>query len=148
MQKIILFIAVVFTVAITKAQTANPDINKVMEFSNASYDFGKIPFGKPVEYDVLIKNISKDSIWIDNVKVGCGCTTPKYEQGKKFAPGETIKLTLGFNGGTMGVFSKYADIYFNNNTLSKQVTFKGETYTANSNPSTSTATQTMKPTGN
>ena len=31
------------------------DITKFVEFKNADYDFGKIPFGKPSEYQLSIK---------------------------------------------------------------------------------------------
>lgn len=135
--KRIVFIA--FAILIAGFATAQnnstvKDITKVLEFKNAEYDFGKIPYGKPVEYDVLIKNISNDSASLDNVTVGCGCTTPKYEKGKKFGPGETVKLTLGFNGSSMGTFAKQATIYLNNGVLVKQLTFRGETFTVPANP--------------
>jgi len=102
------------------------EIAKVLEFKEATHDFGKIAMGKPVEFDVIIKNISSDSIKIENVKVGCGCTTPKYEQ-VAHAPGSTFKVTLGFSNMQEGHFEKYADIFFNNG-LSKQVKFFGEGY--------------------
>jgi hypothetical protein len=149
--KRILFIA--FAALITSFATAQnsapvPDITKVFEFKNAEYDFGKIVFGKPVEYDVMIKNISHDSASLDNVTVGCGCTTPKYEKGKKFAPGETVKLTLGFSGNSMGTFVKQATIYFNGGVLSKQLSFRGETYTVPANPAPSNgAVEKLKTSG-
>ena len=84
MKRIFVMLMVCGLAFAAKAQPAETkDITKVLEFTNADYDFGKIPFGKAVEYDVLIKNISNDSVWIDNVQVGCGCTTPKYEKAKK-----------------------------------------------------------------
>lgn len=132
----------------TWAQNNNQpkDFTKVFEVKNAEYDFGKIPFGKAVEYEVSVKNISHDTATLDNVQVGCGCTTPKYEKGKKFAPGETVKIVLGFNGGTMGAFTKYVTIFLNGNTLSKQLLFKGETYTAPANPApANSAIQKLKP---
>jgi len=137
MKKLFFLVMMVFAGFITNAQATDnspKDITKVFEFKNDQFDFGKIPFGKPVEYDVIIKNISNDSASIDNVQVGCGCTTPKYEKGKKFGPGETIKVTLGFNGSTVGAFQKTATLFFNNGTLNKPVNFKGETYTAPANP--------------
>ncbi len=103
------------------------DINKYVEFKNADYDFGKIPFGKPSEYQLTIKNISKDTVTLERVQVGCGCTTPKYEAGKKIAPKGSYEVTLGFNGSTDGPFTKYVTIFLNDN-MSKQITFKGETY--------------------
>jgi hypothetical protein len=109
------------------APAAKPqvEIATVLDIKEADHDFGKIAYGKPVEFDVTIKNISKDSVKVDNVKVGCGCTTPRYEQGKTYAPGETFKVTLGFSGYAEGHFEKYADIFFSNG-LSKQVKFHGE----------------------
>lgn len=143
MKKITGFLASVLLVAFVNAQTpatasnaatsinatAAPkaDIAKVLEFKEDNHDFGKIPYGKPVEFDVLIKNIGQDSVKIDNVKVGCGCTTPKYEQGKSFAPGESFKVTLGFSGYADGIFEKSVDIFFNNG-LSKQIKFHGTGY--------------------
>ncbi len=129
MKRITGFLMCLFVAAIVNAQTPatanvtanNPvaanaaippkaDISKVLEFKEDNHDFGKIPYGKPVEFDILIKNIGQESVKIDNVKVGCGCTTPKYEQGKNYAPGETFKVTLGFNGYTDGSFEKPVDI--------------------------------------
>ena len=136
MKKISLFVCSLLVAATMNAQTATstasspaqtPDITKVLDIKEANHDFGKIPYGKAAEYDVVIKNISNDSIKIENVKVGCGCTTPKYEQGKAYGPGETFKVTLGFNGYTEGNFTKYADIYFSNG-MSKQVVFTGNGY--------------------
>ena len=138
MKKLLLLSFAFLMVGFSQAQTtsantsaaAQPqqDINKLAEFKNTDYDFGKIPFGKPVEFNVSIKNISTDVMTIDNVTVGCHCTTPKYEKGKKFAPGETITVTLGFDSGVMGTFARNATLYFNGGGLSKQVNFRGETF--------------------
>jgi hypothetical protein len=126
---------------------AKADISKVLEFKEDNHDFGKIPYGKPVEFDVLIKNVSKDSVKIENVKVGCGCTTPKYEQGKAYAPGEDFKVTLGFSGYADGPFEKYVDIFFNNG-LSKQIKFHGTGYKVPETPAPSNgAVQKLKNAG-
>ncbi|MBS1627426.1 MAG: DUF1573 domain-containing protein [Bacteroidetes bacterium] len=149
--KKIFFFTLVFSLAhIVKAQHTEQvkDITKYVEFTNAVYDFGKIPFGKPVEYNVTIKNISNEPIWVNEVSVGCGCTTPKFEKGKKYDSGETFTVTLGFNANTMGAFSKYATIYFNNNAFNKQVTFHGETYTVQATAPANSALEKIKPAGN
>ncbi len=136
MKKTSFFIAGILFAGLVNAQTsasttATPsqtiEISKVLDIKDSNHDFGKIPYGKPAEYDVLIKNISNDSIKIENVKVGCGCTTPKYEVGRNYGPGETFKVTLGFNGYTEGAFTKSAEIFFSNG-LTKQVTFSGTGY--------------------
>ncbi|HSU51329.1 MAG TPA: DUF1573 domain-containing protein [Segetibacter sp.] len=123
----------------TSIQTApKADISKVLEFKEENHDFGKIPYGKPVEFDVAIKNISPDSVKIESVKVGCGCTTPKYDQGKTYAPGENFKVTLGFSGYAEGDFEKTVDIFFNNG-LSKQVKFHGTGYKVSQSPAPANA---------
>jgi len=106
------------------------DVNKLFEFKNEAFDFGKIPAGKPAKYDLFIKNISKETAELTLVQPGCGCTTPEYEAKKKFALGETVKVTLGYNGGAPGngsPFSKSVTVTLNGN-VTKVVTFKGETY--------------------
>lgn len=144
MKKITLFLTGFFVAAIINAQTtpAQPtptlapaataptepkDISKFLEIKEDNHDFGQIPYGKPVTFDVGIKNISSDSVKIENVKVGCGCTTPKYDQGKSYAPGESFKVTLGFSGYAEGNFEKYVDIFFSNG-MSTKVKFHGTGY--------------------
>lgn len=159
MKKITIFLNFLFFAAFISAQTPSTstasnsttvqkaDISKVLEFKEENHDFGKIPYGKPVEFDVMIKNIGADSVKIDNVKVGCGCTTPKYEQGKTYAPGENFKVTLGFTGYADGTFEKYVDIFFNNG-LSKQIKFHGTGFKVAETPAPSNgAVQKLKNSG-
>jgi hypothetical protein len=131
----------------TAQQPQTKDIAKTLEFKNADYDFGKIPFGKPAEYEVTIKNISHDSVAIERVNVSCGCTTPKYDAGKKIGPGESYKITLGFNGSTQGTFSKSATLVFSDG-MQRAVTFKGETYTTPDNSAPANGAVEKMKTGN
>lgn len=162
MKKITFFLTCLFFAALVNAQTASTatssitssaatatkaaDISKVLEFNEENHDFGKIPYGKPVEFDVAIKNISPDSVKIENVKVGCGCTTPKYEQGKSYAPGEDFKVTLGFTGYADGPFEKYVDIFFNNG-LTKKIKFHGVGYKVPETPAPASSAQKLKSAG-
>lgn len=100
------------------------DVSRYLSFTNADFDMGRIPAGKPLEYNVTIKNISKDTISLLEVKAGCGCTTPKYRTGDKILPGKSIFITLGFNGSAVGEFSKTADLFFTDS-LTRQVRFHG-----------------------
>jgi hypothetical protein len=104
---------------------APKNIDSMISLTNADYDMGNIPSGRPLEYNVTIKNISKDTLVLKEVKAGCGCTTPKYRANEKILPGKSTYITLGFNGDAHGGFSKVADIYFNDGSLSKQVKFRG-----------------------
>lgn len=114
------------------AQPAPADANKLFAFTNDNYDFGKIVAGKAAEYTLTIKNISNEEATLTLVQPTCGCTTPKYEAGKRFAPGEEVKVVLGFNGGSPGqaqTFTKTVTLTLNGN-ITKSVSFKGETYAA------------------
>jgi hypothetical protein len=128
MKKSILAIVFLMAVSFVNAQTTPPvqtDINKVLKFTNDNYDMGKIAYGKPTEFTVDVQNISAAPIVIDNVMVGCGCTTPKYTKGQSIAPGAHASVVLGFNGSSMGKFSKSATLFFSGN-LTKSVSFFGE----------------------
>ena len=107
-----------------KAQSTSTDITKVLKFTNDNYNMGTIAYGKPTEFNVDIENISAAPITLENVMVGCGCTTPKYTKGSVIAPGAHATITLGFNGSAVGNFSKNATLFFSGN-LVKQVTFYG-----------------------
>lgn len=122
-------IAVLLVFGLVNVNAQSPatatDITKVLKFTNDDYDMGKIAFGKPTEFSVGIQNISAAPITIDNVMVGCGCTTPKFTKGEVIAPGGHATVVLGFNGNSMGNFTKVATISFSGN-LNKQVSFHGE----------------------
>ena len=127
MKKIFVLTAVLFTGLFSKAQT-NLQVDPlagIVEFKNAEYNFGKITVGKPVSYDVEIKNISHDTLTLSNARAGCGCTTPNFTPNQKFGPGQTIKVTIQFNGSVTGTFTRFTDINFSNG-MTKQVRFSGE----------------------
>lgn len=106
------------------AQTTPTDITKVLKFTNDNYNMGTIAYGKPTEFNVDIENISAAPITLENVMLGCGCTTPKYTKGVVIASGAHATVTLGFNGSAVGNFSKNATLFFSGG-LVKQVTFYG-----------------------
>lgn len=127
MRKLLLGILLCGATVNSEAQSlpAPKNIDSMISLANADYDMGNIPSGRPLEYNVTIKNISKDTLVLKEVKAGCGCTTPKYRTNEKILPGKSTYITLGFNGDAHGGFSKVADIYFNDGSLTKQVKFRG-----------------------
>jgi len=128
MKKIIIVAFLILSISSLNAQTtpsSDNDITKYLKFTNDNYDMGKIPNGKPVEYNVDVQNISNSNITLDNVIVGCGCTTPKYTKNQVLTPGAHAIITLGFNGLAIGPFSKSATLFFSGN-LVKPVSFRGE----------------------
>ncbi|MEO8174446.1 MAG: DUF1573 domain-containing protein, partial [Sediminibacterium sp.] len=128
MRKIFLVLVVCFFVGNADAQTAAAppkNIDKMVAFTNLDYDMGKIVFGVPLEYNVTIKNISKDTVVLKDVVAGCGCTTPKFRSGEKILPGKSTYITLGFNGSVNGDFIRTVDIFFNDGSQVKQAKFHG-----------------------
>jgi hypothetical protein len=128
MKKIIIVALLILSISSLNAQTtpsSDNDITKYLKFTNDNYDMGKIPNGKLVEYNVDVQNISNSNITLDNVIVGCGCTTPKYTKNQVLTPGAHAIITLGFNGLAIGPFSKSATLFFSGN-LVKPVSFRGE----------------------
>jgi hypothetical protein len=122
---LIMFLGIVTVKAQANSTPAQVDIAKVLKFTNDNYDMGKIAFGKPTEFTVSIQNISNYNISLDNVMVGCGCTTPKYTKDQVILPGATATVVLGFNGSSVGIFSKSATLFFSGN-LTKTLSFHGE----------------------
>lgn len=139
MKKIALAVFALFVVAAVHAQAGpgngpilGEDISKVIKFTELDHDFGKIPYGKPAEFQLSMTNISSDSIKLQDVKAGCGCTTPKWQAGP-YAPGQTFNITIGFNGYTEGNFTKIVTIFLEGG-LSQVIKFHGETYKNPENP--------------
>ena len=146
MKKIYLMLVALFLVVVGFCQTNTnatlaKDVNTQITFKNDTYNFGKITFGKPVEYVVEMKNIGKDSLSILNAQPGCGCTTPSFVPNEKFGPGQTVKMTIRFNGSVIGAFTRYTDVYFTGG-LTKKFTFSGEG--VQETPATAPATATQK----
>lgn len=105
--------------------TVLPD--ETLGLKETIYDFGKIPQGKPVLHLFEVVNTGKDSLRISNVQASCGCTTPEWERDKVQAPGQSTKITVGYNAAAEGSFSKFITVTYNG-IHSKQITIKGEVW--------------------
>lgn len=96
-----------------------------VSIKNETYNMGKVSFGKPVEYWVEVTNISKDTLKLEGVRAGCGCTTPDFVPNQVFKPGETVKIKINFNGSVIGKFTRFTDIFISGGIV-KQTSFTGE----------------------
>lgn len=105
-----------------------------------SFDFGKIPQGKPVVHNFEVINNGKIGFKLDNVQASCGCTTPEWEKNKEIGAGEASYIKVGYNAAAEGPFTKSITITYNE-TQNKVITIKGEVWktpaaSAPNNPST------------
>ncbi|MEO7312489.1 MAG: DUF1573 domain-containing protein [Chitinophagaceae bacterium] len=80
--------------------------------NETTHDFGKIAQGKPVTTEFALKNTGKDSLKLEMVQAGCGCTTPQWKPGP-YAPGQDFKITVGYNAAAEGAFTKPVTITYN-----------------------------------
>ena len=99
---------------------------ETLSFKQNEYDFGKIPMGKPVTHVFEFVNTGKTPFALENVHASCGCTTPEWNK-NIIAPGETSKITVGYNAAAEGPFTKPISITYNGNNV-KQIIIKGEVY--------------------
>jgi hypothetical protein len=88
-----------------------PEKKSDLWLNETTHDFGKIPQGKPVFTFFELKNVA-DSLKLEMVQAGCGCTTPEFKAGT-YAPGETVKIKIGYNAAAGGQFSKPVTITYN-----------------------------------
>ncbi len=128
----------VATLTTNLANTAAPAITisqaeKLLTLKETEYDFGKIPQGKPVTHVFEVSNKSDIPLKISDIHASCGCTTPEWEKDKVVNPGESTKITVGYNAAAEGSFTKFITVSYNE-TQSKQITIKGEVWKTSGSP--------------
>ena len=83
----------------------NRTVTETVVLKEKSFDFGKIPQGKPVTHVFELVNKSNKPVMLENVLPSCGCTTPEWSR-EPIQPGATSTIKVGYNAATEGVFSK------------------------------------------
>ena len=76
-----------------------------------SFDFGKIPQGKPVFHSFEVKNAGPINLQITDVQASCGCTTPEWER-DIIIPGSSTTIKIGFNAAAVGYFEKTITLFY------------------------------------
>lgn len=109
-----------------------PKVADVLWLKETTHDFGKIPQGKPVTTEFELKNTGTDSLKLENVQAGCGCTTPIWKPGT-YASGETFKITVGYNAASEGMFNKPVTITYSGG-QQKVIYITGTVYATPSTP--------------
>ncbi|TAD83133.1 MAG: DUF1573 domain-containing protein [Bacteroidetes bacterium] len=121
MKKLLFMVVLAAGAGITAQAQLQPLAGKTLEVGRATeilwinadtHDFGKIKQGVPVYTEFEIKTTTADSLKLEMVQAGCGCTTPEFKVGT-YAPGEVVKIKVGFNAGAEGPFTKPVTITYN-----------------------------------
>jgi Protein of unknown function (DUF1573) len=133
MKKALIFASFMCAIAAGKAQNipvaaANLSSPKpeLLTLKEASYNFGKIPQGRPAVHVFEVVNTGKDSLKLDNVQASCGCTTPEWSR-DAIAPGAASNIRVGYNAYAEGAFTKMVTIYYKGD-QTKTLTISGEVY--------------------
>ncbi|MFN5335361.1 MAG: DUF1573 domain-containing protein [Bacteroidota bacterium] len=99
---------------------------EAIRFHEMSYDFGKIPQGRPVHHLFTIENLAADTLKVENVQTSCGCTTPEYSKDPVLKGGK-IDLKVGYNAAAEGYFEKSITVTYNGGQV-KQLLIRGNVW--------------------
>jgi hypothetical protein len=114
MNKFLSIIALVLMGTVAFAQTVSKQNGPVITWNKTSHDFGKITQGDVVEHTFSFTNTGNEPLIITDVKVSCGCTTPKGWPKDPVMPGGKGELTVAFNStGKIGMQNKPITIVSN-----------------------------------
>jgi len=94
-----------------------------LQLKEASFDFGRIPQGKPVTHVFIVSNTGKEPLMLENVQASCGCTTPEWSK-EAIAAGGNSEIRVGYNSASEGSFEKTITIFYNKGQI-KTFTIKG-----------------------
>lgn len=113
------------------------DVTTAIEWTAKTYDFGKIPRGKPVTAEFQFKNPSLVPLIINSVRPTCGCTIADYPK-EPVAPQKTGSIKVTFNAASPGYFQKSIVVTTNAGEASEVLIIKGEVIIeSEQNPATS-----------
>jgi hypothetical protein len=107
LKRIIVLLLVTGAFCSTKAQTIaeNRTVVETVVLKEKSFDFGKIPQGRPVTHVFELVNKSASPVMLENVMASCGCTTPEWSR-DPIQPGATSTIKVGYNSAAEGPFNK------------------------------------------
>lgn len=128
MRKLIALFSFITAYHAASAQ-GNAPAEDVLQVKEMSFDFGKIPQGKPVYHFFELTNTGKAPLKLDDVHATCGCTTPEWSR-EPIAPGTSMVIKVGYNAAAEGVFEKPITITYNASQQSKVITIKGQVWKA------------------
>lgn len=94
-----------------------------IQLKETSFDFGRIPQGKPVTHIFKVANTGTAPLVLEDVQASCGCTTPEWSK-DPIAPGATAEIKVGYNAATEGPFEKSINIIYEKGQM-KTITIKG-----------------------
>ena len=128
MKKLSFSIFLMFSSVVLFAQAQPTETPKTdpLQVRELSYDFGKIPQGKPVTHVFVVANTGTEPLILENVQASCGCTTPEWSK-DPIPAGGTKEIKVGYNAAAEGAFTKSISIFYNKGQV-KSIVIKGEVW--------------------
>lgn len=104
--------------------STNPG-NAIFNWTETSFDFGKIKQSIPVTHEFIFVNKGSAPLVISSVQASCGCTVAEYSK-EPIAPGQRGYVKATYNAAKTGVFTKTVTINANTDESVVILTVKGE----------------------
>ena len=123
--KHILFFGSILLLASTAMTFPNVLRAALFNWSNATYDFGRIPQNKPVTATFAFTNKGDIPLLINGAKGSCGCTGVEYTK-EAILPGQSGTVKATFNAAAPGAFNKSVTVESNAEGGIAVLYFKGE----------------------
>ena len=105
MKKLFLFLLLVFTVSISKAQP-------IAIFNRTQADLGTILWKSPTTTSFTVTNRGNQPLLIQHVETDCGCTAAEWPT-EPIAAGESATITATYDAAMLGRFHKSISVYTN-----------------------------------
>jgi hypothetical protein len=92
--------------------TVSPPEAPVIWQVPTTHDFGDLERGVPKTTVFTFRNTGSDSLYIDNVRPECGCTSPEWED-VRVPPDSLGHIMIEYDADDKGYFNKSIKVYFN-----------------------------------
>ena len=83
-----------------------------IEFETATLDYGQVALNADGHRTFTVKNTGTKDLVLSSVQPSCGCTATEFTK-TPIAPGKTGTITVLYNTGIPGAFSKSIEVFSN-----------------------------------
>jgi len=120
-------LAATFAIAnqLTTAEKPLRALAAIFNWSETSFDFGKIKKDVPVTHEFTFTNTGNEAHVISSVKASCGCTVTEYSK-ELIQPGGKGFVKATYNAAKTGAFTKTVTINANTSEEAVVLSIKGE----------------------
>lgn len=108
--KVLLIVALFFSISLAKAQDNNQ--GAVINFEKLSHDYGEVFQSDNGEYEFKFTNTGKEPLILTDVRSSCGCTVPEWPR-NPILPGQSSSVKVKYNTNIVGPINRQVTITSN-----------------------------------